>query len=280
MLDYHGTGQPCPCPPGENWESLAPVGADNKTHHLCARPMRAGRAILKAVLAGCDVVIDHTYHTRACQQAMMGDLPHLPSHRYLRAAEGRTQIPLPRNSPMRCTSQVDDPGGQAHRRRLRRSRPSVCALPPFVTWKPKPSKIISKPESRRSTLPRHDGLHRFVRQRRHRPHTLSNTGAYGESMGFTTVGFGPPNPSCLYGKAEAFRLSAMSPTRNHVRGRCRLRCDSGPFAVESAVNELADRLGIDPFVIRQRNIVHEGDDARLLRGGQHQLRAGPLPAGA
>ena len=29
--------------------------------------------------------------------------------------------------------------------------------------------------------------------------------------------------------------------------------------MESAVNELADKLGIDPFVIRQRNIVHEGD---------------------
>ena len=28
----------------------------------------------------------------------------------------------------------------------------------------------------------------------------------------------------------------------------------GLFAVESAVNELADKLGIDPFVIRQRNI--------------------------
>ena len=29
--------------------------------------------------------------------------------------------------------------------------------------------------------------------------------------------------------------------------------------MESAVNELADKLGIDPFVIRQRNIIHEGD---------------------
>ena len=29
------------------------------------------RGDIEAVLAGCDVVIDHTYHTRACQQAMM-----------------------------------------------------------------------------------------------------------------------------------------------------------------------------------------------------------------
>ena len=33
----------------------------------------------------------------------------------------------------------------------------------------------------------------------------------------------------------------------------------GLFAVESAVNELADKLGMDPFELRQRNIIHEGD---------------------
>lgn len=33
----------------------------------------------------------------------------------------------------------------------------------------------------------------------------------------------------------------------------------GLFAVESAVNELADRLHMDPFEIRFKNIVKEGD---------------------
>ena len=33
----------------------------------------------------------------------------------------------------------------------------------------------------------------------------------------------------------------------------------GLFAVESAVNELAARLGMDPFELREKNIVREGD---------------------
>ena len=33
----------------------------------------------------------------------------------------------------------------------------------------------------------------------------------------------------------------------------------GLFAVESAVNELAAKLHMDPFKIREMNIVHEGD---------------------
>ena len=37
---------------------------------MCIRD-RSGAGDIEAVLAGCDVVIDHTYHTRACQQAMM-----------------------------------------------------------------------------------------------------------------------------------------------------------------------------------------------------------------
>ena len=56
-------------------------------------------------------------------------------------------------------------------------------------------------------------------------------------------------------------MSAMSSTRTTMSaGAYRgYGATQGLFAVESAVNELADKLGIDPFVIRQRNIVHEGD---------------------
>ena len=55
--------------PEDNWESLSPVGADNK-RNLCAHD-ECGNGDIDAVLADCDIVIDHVYHTRACQQAMM-----------------------------------------------------------------------------------------------------------------------------------------------------------------------------------------------------------------
>ena len=65
----------------------------------------------------------------------------------------------------------------------------------------------------------------------------------------------------LYGKAEAFRFVSDVVYTNHMSsGAYRgYGATQGLFAVESAVNELADKLGIDPFVIRQRNIIREGD---------------------
>ena len=55
--------------PEDNWESLAPVGADNK-RNLCAHD-QCGSGDIDEVLRTSDIVIDRVYHTRACQQAMM-----------------------------------------------------------------------------------------------------------------------------------------------------------------------------------------------------------------
>ena len=70
VLDFHtAKDNPVLVHPEDNWESLSPVGADNK-RNLCAHD-ECGSGDIDAVLAGCDVVIDHVYHTKACQQAMM-----------------------------------------------------------------------------------------------------------------------------------------------------------------------------------------------------------------
>ena len=49
--------------PEENWEALCPVGADNK-RNLCAHG-EEGDGDIEAVLANSDIVIEHTYHTKA-----------------------------------------------------------------------------------------------------------------------------------------------------------------------------------------------------------------------
>ena len=70
VLDFHtAKDNPVLVHPEDNWESLAPVGADNK-RNLCAHD-ECGNGDIDAVLADCDVVIDRVYHTQACQQAMM-----------------------------------------------------------------------------------------------------------------------------------------------------------------------------------------------------------------
>ena len=55
--------------PEDNWKSLCPVGADNK-RNLCAHDETEYGDVDK-VLADCDIVLKETYHTKACQQAMM-----------------------------------------------------------------------------------------------------------------------------------------------------------------------------------------------------------------
>ena len=275
VLDYHtALDNPVLVHPEENWESLAQVGADNK-RNLCAHD-ESGAGDIEAVLAGCDVVIDHTYHTRACQQAMMetfrtycsidayGRLNVLSSTQIVfhcrRILANALHIP---KSMIRVAKPRNGGGFGA-------KQTSVCEVyPAFVTWKTKkPSKIIfSRYESQIASTPRHemelhvrlgatkDGIVRGIDL-----YTLSNTGAYGEH-GPTTVGLSGHKSIPLYGKAEAFRFVSDVVYTNHMSsGAYRgYGATQGLFAVESAVNELADKLGIDPFVIRQRNIVHEGD---------------------
>ena len=70
VLDYHtAKDNPILVHPEDNWESLCPVGADNK-RNLCAHD-ECSDGDIDGVLADCDIVIDHVYHTKACQQAMM-----------------------------------------------------------------------------------------------------------------------------------------------------------------------------------------------------------------
>ena len=61
VLDFHtALDNPTLVHPEDNWEALVPgIGAD-KNRNLCAHD-ESGEGDIEAVLAGCDVVIDHTY---------------------------------------------------------------------------------------------------------------------------------------------------------------------------------------------------------------------------
>ena len=275
VLDFHtAKDNPVLVHPEDNWESLAPVGADNR-RNLCAHD-ECGNGDIDAVLADCDVVIDRVYHTQACQQAMMetfrtyceidtyGRLHIISSTQIVfhtrRIVANALHIP---KSKVRVTKPRIGSGFGA-------KQTAVSAVyPAFVTWMTKkPSKIIfSRVESQIASSPRHememhvrlgankDGIVRGIDL-----HTLSNTGAYGEH-GPTTVGLSGHKSIPLYGKAEAFRFTSDVVYTNHMSaGAYRgYGATQGLFAVESAVNELANILGMDPFKIREMNITHEGE---------------------
>ena len=260
--------------PEEDWVSALPVGADNK-RNLCAHD-ECGNGDIDAVLAGCDVVIDHVYHTKACQQAMMetfrtycsidtyGRLNVLSSTQIVFHARRNIANALHIPKSMVRVSKPRIGGGFGAK------QTAVSAIyPAFVTWKTKkPSKLIfTREESQTASSPRHEmemhvrlgatkeGLVRGIDL-----YTLSNTGAYGEH-GPTTVGLSGHKSIPLYGKAEAFRFVSDVVYTNHMSaGAYRgYGATQGLFAVESAVNELAAKLHMDPFKIREMNIVREGD---------------------
>ena len=260
--------------PEDNWESLCPVGADNK-RNLCAHE-ETGSGDVDAVLQGCDVVIDRVYHTKACQQAMMETFRTYCSI----DAYGRLNVLSSTQIVFHCRRILAN-ALHIPKSMIRVSKPrigggfgakqtSVCEVyPAFVTWMTKkPSKLIfTRRESMTASTPRHE-MEMHVRLGADKNgivkaidlYTLSNTGAYGEH-GPTTVGLSGHKSIPLYGKAEAFRFTYDVVYTNHMSaGAYRgYGATQGLFAVESAVNELAAKLNIDPIELRLRNIVKEGE---------------------
>lgn len=275
VLDFHtAKDNPILVHPEDNWEALCPVGADSKrnlvSHDEC------GEGDIDSILSSCDIVIDRTYHTKACQQAMMetfrtfcqidpyGRLQVVSSTQIIfhcrRIISHALNIPM---SQIKITKPRIGGGFGA--------KQTVVAeiYPAYVTWMTKkPSKIIyTREESQIASSPRHemevhvrvgamnDGHIRGIDM-----YTLSNSGAYGEH-GPTTVGLSGHKAISLYGKLDGFRFTSDVVYTNIMSaGAYRgYGATQGLFAVESAVNEIADKLHMDPFAIREMNMVREGD---------------------
>ena len=260
--------------PEDNWRSLCPVGADNK-RNLCATA-RSEEGDVDGVMAECDTIVEHTYHTVADQQAMMETFRTYCSI----DAYGRLNIFSSTQIVFHVRRIVSNALG-IPKSQIRVSKPRVGGgfgakqtavsevYPAFVTWMTKkPSKIIfTRVECQIASSPRHemevhvkvgamkDGTIRAIDM-----YTLSNTGAYGEH-GPTTVGLSGHKSIPLYAKAEAFRFdydvvytNVMSAGAYRGYG-----ATQGQFALESAVNELAQKLHMDPVKLRELNMVREGE---------------------
>ena len=91
-------------------------------------------------------------------------------------------------------------------------------------------------------------------------HVLSNAGAYGEHA-TTTIGLAGHKSLPIYNHVKASRFSWDVVYTNTGRGGAYrgYGATQGQFAVESAVNELADMLHMDPAELRLKNMVHEGE---------------------
>lgn len=260
--------------PEEDWLAQVPVGGDAR-RNLVASEI-SGDGDVDAVLADCDEVLEHAYHMRSFNQAMMETFrTYTELDRYGRLhVISSTQIVF---HVRRILSQALG----IPKSKIRVEKPRIGGgfgakqtavsevYPAFVTLKTgRPAQLIfTREESQIAGSPRHEmevrvrlGADKDGHIRGLDLYTLSNSGAYGEH-GPTTVGLSGHKSIPLYtGGLEAFRFGYdVVYTNTMAAGAYRgYGATQGIFALETAVNELAEKLGIDPTVIREKNMLREG----------------------
>lgn len=275
VLDPHtALDNPVLVHPEEDWVAPCPVGGDNRRNLIASDTNSSGD--IDAVLAGCDIVLDRTYHTKAYSQAMMETFrtyTEMDAYGRLHVVSSTQIVFHVRRILSRALGlpksriRVEKPriGGGFGAKQT-----AVCEVyPAFVTLKTgRPAKLIyTREEAQIAGSPRHEmeihvrlGADKDGRIRGIDLYTLSNSGAYGEH-GPTTVGLSGHKSIPLYtGSLEAYRFSYdVVYTNLQAAGAYRgYGATQGIYALETTVNELAERLGIDPTVLRDRNMVREG----------------------
>ena len=260
--------------PEEDWLAQVPVGGDAR-RNLVASEI-SGDGDVDAVLADCDEVLEHAYHMRSFNQAMMETFrTYTELDRYGRLhVISSTQIVF---HVRRILSQALG----IPKSKIRVEKPRIGGgfgakqtavsevYPAFVTLKTgRPAQLIfTREESQIAGSPRHEmevrvrlGADKDGHIRGLDLYTLSNSGAYGEH-GPTTVGLSGHKSIPLYtGGLEAFRFGYdVVYTNTMAAGAYRgYGATQGIFALETSVNELAEKLGIDPTIIREKNMLREG----------------------
>ena len=275
VLDFRAAkDNPVLVHPEDNWHTLGELGADNQRNLVATTADEDGDP--DAVFADCDIVLERTFHTKAFNQAMMETFRTFAQmDRY-----GRLHIISSTQIVFHIRRILSHALG-IPKSRIRVEKPrigggfgakqtAVCEMyPAFVTLKTgRPSLLVySRKEAQTCGSPRHEmeitvrlGANNDGRIRALDVHTLSNSGAYGEH-GWATVGLTGHKSIPLYtGSLEAFRFTTnVVYTNMQPSGAYRgFGATQGQFAVESTVNELAERLGVDPVALREKNMLREG----------------------
>lgn len=238
-----------------------------------------------AGFAAADVVLEHTYHTQAAEQSMMETF-----RCYAETdAFGRITIVSSTQVPFHIRRQVATALG-IPQSRIRVVKPRVgggfgakqsgsCEVyAAFAALKcGHPCKCIyTRQETLSASNSRHEMYLTVKIGAKHDGtltaidlHVLSNAGAYGYH-GSTTVTLAAGKTLPLYNEVPSRFTFDVCYTDTMPGGAFRgYGATQGCFAVESAVNEMADRLGMNPAEIRFKNLVTSGQSL-------HQLNEEPL----
>ncbi len=275
VLDIHtAKDNPILVHPEDDWYMPIPAGGDNK-RNLCSSNVEEVGDV-DAMLEKCAYTVDQVYHTKANQQTMMETFRTYcyMDHFQRLTVVSSTQIPFHIRRIIGNALNIPSSKVRVIKPRIGggfgAKQSSVSEVfPALVTWVTgRPSKIVfSRKESMIASSPRHEmevhirmgadenGIVKAIDL-----YTLSNTGAYGEH-GPTTVGLSGHKSIALYRHTEAYRFAYdVVYTNMQAAGAYRgYGATQGIFAVESAADELAHKMGMDPVKFRELNMPMEGE---------------------
>ena len=278
VLDMETADTMPPIHPEEDIKALANFGHDPARNIAGKVAFELGS--VDDVLPQCPVVITHTYKTQGQAQAMMETqrtYTYLDTYGRL-VVVSSTQIPfhvrrilgnaldLPLSKIRVIKPRIG--GGFGSKQTVHSE--FYPALVTLITGKP--AKIVyTRREVFRGTTSRHAmtfditlGANRDGKIRAIDMQGIWDTGAYGEHAA-TTLGSAGKKVLPLYNKVEASRFRGKAVYTNHVPGGA-LRgygVTQGIFALESAMNDLAETLGMDPVALREMNMICKGETTRL-----------------
>ena len=251
----------------------APFGYAPERNLICTGSEDFGN--FEEEFANCAYTVDRTYYTPAQQQCMMETFR---SYAYMEYS-GRLTLVSSTQVPFHARRHVATMLGIPYTK-VRIIKPRIGGgfgakqtsvsefYPAAVTWLTgKPSKLVfTRQESFACSNSRHQmrvrarvGCDTQGNITAISIESLSNTGAYGEH-GSTVVGLVGHKTIPLYNKLKGGRFT-WDVVYTNMEPAAAFRgygATQGTFALESAVNELAEQAGIDAAEIRLRNIAEEG----------------------
>lgn len=281
VLDFEqAEGSPSVIHPEPEAHSKFEIGLDTARNIAASYRMRVGE--VDEVLKTCDVVVRERYYTQAQAHVMME--PHI-CFSYL-DFHGRLTVVSSTQTPFHCRRVIGE-ALNIPRKDIRVIKPRIGGgfggkqtmhgelfVAAITQRTGKPAKLTyTRKEVFEATFTRHamrfdvtlgamkDGTMRAIDF-----DVLADTGAYGDHALTVLMGTGS-KPLPLYNKVDAVRFNGRVVYTNHVpagayRGYGAVQ---GDFALESAVDQLAERLKMDPAEIRRKNMIREGETSPIFQ---------------
>jgi len=266
--------------PEPECHSMFPMGFEPAKNIACTYEMNVGN--IQEALRKCDVVVKGKYYTKAQAHVAMepqSSFAHID-------IQGRLNIISSTQTPFHMRRIIAEAFGMTAGK-IRVIKPRVGGayggkqaihgefLVAAVTLKTrKPSKLIyTRKEVFEATYCRHamrldvtlgsdkDGNLKAIDMQ-----ILSDTGAYGEHA-LTVFMVAASKTLPLYNKVDSVHFSGKVMYTNHTpagafRGYGAVQ---GNFALESSMDELAEKLGMDPIKLREKNMIVQGETSPIFK---------------